>query len=587
MDLKSESDFYVGCRAFAPVAAYFGLSIDKFNFLFCQIAFLLFSFPYRLLLHPSRVSPTTRHAVALSVGLVFGFFCFGYQILHLVAQATLVYVIILFASPESMHKIALVVGMAYLSAIHIMRQIYDYGGYHLDVTGPLMVATQKVTSIAFNLHDGLSEKRDIILHPEQRRQMISRLPSPLEFYSYILHYQTLMCGPLVFFNDYLDFIRGRQFLRHSVRTGLRGNPTQITEPSPNWETARKLFISFLSALSIVYLLSAYPIEYITQDEFLHKRNRLSQMLYIIWATSLHRHRYYHAWILGEAICNAAGFGFNGYTSDGKARWNLISNVDIVTIETSTSLRELLIAWNKSTQTWLRTVSYERVRRHRTQLTFVLSAMWHGFYPGYYLTFGTGIFFTLGARAVRRSVRPFFQGSRRSRKLYDLLTCLATRVAVGYMVFPFLLLDFQSSIKVYRHFWFVGHVVCLLAMYVLPKVLPLSLHVASRSTVSTTATPPNEEGSHPARDDLRKRDRPPADQKHDQGGEDHDQQQAGTETDETSTESIFAAEPKESSSALTLLTEGYVPEQPRVQEPAAIGCSRRELHELQVGDKKNQ
>uniref|UniRef100_A0A1E1X484 Putative conserved plasma membrane protein n=1 Tax=Amblyomma aureolatum TaxID=187763 RepID=A0A1E1X484_9ACAR len=583
MDLKSESDFYVGCRAFAPVAAYFGLSIDKFNFLFCQIAFLLFSFPYRLLLHPSRVSPTARHAVALSVGLVFGFFCFGYQILHLVVQATLVYITILFASPENMHKIALVVGMTYLSVIHIMRQIYDYGGYHLDVTGPLMVATQRVTSIAFNLHDGLSEKRDIILHPEQRRQMISRLPSPLEFYSYILHYQTLMCGPLVFFNDYLDFIRGRQFLRHSVRTGLRGNPTQITEPSPNWATAQKLLVSFLSALSIVYLLAAYPIEYITQDEFLYKRNRLSQILYIIWATSLHRHRYYHAWILGEAICNAAGFGFNGYTSDGKARWNLISNVDIVTIETSTSLRELLIAWNKSTQTWLRTVSYERVRRHRTQLTFVLSAMWHGFYPGYYLTFGTGIFFTLGARAVRRSVRPFFQGSRRSRKLYDLLTSLATRVAVAYMVFPFLLLDFQSSIKVYRHFWFVGHVVCLLAMYVLPLVLPPSSHIVPRSTVSATVTPPKEEGSQ-ARDDLL---RQPDDQKHDLG-EDHDQQQADAEADDASTDSIFAAEPKESCSALTLLTDSDMPEPPRVQEPAATDGPQQEPDErLPVGDKKNQ
>ncbi|KAL3254004.1 hypothetical protein MRX96_054299 [Rhipicephalus microplus] len=77
MDLRSESDFYVGCRVLAPVAAYFGLSIDKFNFLFCQIAFLLFSFPYRVFLHPARVSPSTRHAVALSVGLAFGYFCFG------------------------------------------------------------------------------------------------------------------------------------------------------------------------------------------------------------------------------------------------------------------------------------------------------------------------------------------------------------------------------------------------------------------------------------------------------------------------------------------------------------------------------
>lgn len=552
MDLKSESDFYVGCRALAPVAAYFGLSIDKFNFLFCQIAFLLFSFPYRILLHPSRVSPTARHIVALAVGLVFGYFCFGYQILHLVAQATLVYMIINYASPERMHKIVLAVGMGYLSAIHIMRQIYDYGGYHLDVTGPLMVATQRVTSIAFNLHDGLTERKDIILHPEQRRQMISRMPSPLEFYSYVLHYHTLMCGPLVFFNDYMDFIRGKQFLRHSVRTGLRGHPTSVVEPSPTWATLRKLFVSFMSAVSIVYLLSAYPIEYIKQDEFLYNRSRLWQMLYIIWATSLHRHRYYHAWTLGEAICNAAGFGFNGYTSDNKARWNLISNVDIVTIETSTSLRELIIAWNKSTQTWLRTVSYERVRRHRTQLTFILSAMWHGFYPGYYLTFGTGTLFTLGARAVRRSVRPLFQGSRQKQRLYDLVTCLATRVAVGYMVFPFLLLDFHSSFRVYRHFGFVGHVMCLLAMYVLPRVLPPPPRTPSRCCTSPTSPQKIAEG-HPRSIDLSPQDAHGPQPKDEQ--EDEVQQSHSSESDDTiSVESAHEVEAKKSNSQLSQVAE---------------------------------
>lgn len=77
MDLRSDSDFYIGCKVLSPLAQYFGLSIDKFNFLFCQCAFLLVSFPYRLALHPSKTSASVRHAVALSVGLAFGFFCFG------------------------------------------------------------------------------------------------------------------------------------------------------------------------------------------------------------------------------------------------------------------------------------------------------------------------------------------------------------------------------------------------------------------------------------------------------------------------------------------------------------------------------
>lgn len=45
------------------------------------------------------------------------------------------------------------------------------------------------------------------------------------------------------------------------------------------------------------------------------------------------------------------------------------------------------------------VCYERTTWSPTVQTFVLSAIWHGVYPGYYLTFLTGVLMTLAARAV--------------------------------------------------------------------------------------------------------------------------------------------------------------------------------------------
>lgn len=38
----------------------------------------------------------------------------------------------------------------------------------------------------------------------------------------------------------------------------------------------------------------------------------------------------------DAINNAAGFGFNGYDSDGSPRWDLISNLRILNIEVRTN-----------------------------------------------------------------------------------------------------------------------------------------------------------------------------------------------------------------------------------------------------------
>lgn len=49
--------------------------------------------------------------------------------------------------------------------------------------------------------------------------------------------------------------------------------------------------------------------------------------------------------------------------------------------------------------------YERASFSPTVQTFFLSAIWHGVYPGYYLTFLTGVLMTVAARAVSMGVVP--------------------------------------------------------------------------------------------------------------------------------------------------------------------------------------
>lgn len=68
---------------------------------------------------------------------------------------------------------------------------------------------------------------------------------------------------------------------------------------------------------------------------------------------------------------------------------------------------LLAAWGlpgRAAADWspvvcLARVCYERATFSPTIQTFILSAIWHGVYPGYYLTFLTGVLMTLAARAV--------------------------------------------------------------------------------------------------------------------------------------------------------------------------------------------
>lgn len=59
---------------------------------------------------------------------------------------------------------------------------------------------------------------------------------------------------------------------------------------------------------------------------------LSQLVYLSVATVLVRFKYYHAWLLSDAICNLSGLGFSGYEDDGSPKWDLVSNVDIIKFE---------------------------------------------------------------------------------------------------------------------------------------------------------------------------------------------------------------------------------------------------------------
>jgi lysophospholipid acyltransferase len=68
----------------------------------------------------------------------------------------------------------------------------------------------------------------------------------------------------------------------------------------------------------------------------------------------------------------------------------VTNVDIIVYETADNIKSLLDAWNMNTNKWLKNYVYLRVTPpgkkpnfFSTIATFGTSAIWHGFYPGYY------------------------------------------------------------------------------------------------------------------------------------------------------------------------------------------------------------
>jgi len=97
---------------------------------------------------------------------------------------------------------------------------------------------------------------------------------------------------------------------------------------------------------------------------------------------------------------AIGITYNG-TTKGKDKWDRVQVSDIMTFELNPSLKKKLEAWNMSNQLAFRRYIYDRLTKDipadnpklkkKTQIraqqkTFFLSALWHGYYPGFFFSF---------------------------------------------------------------------------------------------------------------------------------------------------------------------------------------------------------
>ena len=119
-----------------------------------------------------------------------------------------------------------------------------------------------------------------------------------------------------------------------------------------------------------------------------------------------RMKYYGVWSLTEGACILSGMGFRGVNpKTGKIDWSRLQNVNPWGIEAAQNSRAYLENWNMNTNHWLRNYVYLRVTPKgkkpgfRASLaTFTTSAFWHGFYPGYYLTFVLAAFLQTVAKS---------------------------------------------------------------------------------------------------------------------------------------------------------------------------------------------
>nr|CAH8845882.1 unnamed protein product [Trichobilharzia regenti] len=556
--------FYKTSQTFSPLAEFMHVPLDQINYVVSGVVSFALGQLMRQYLSPQKCSPRLRALIETIFGLLLLSFCFGSQLRVLLLQSFIAYVFMVCLPHNQFMAILVTVwSLFYMTLVHICRLQYDYGGYTLDISGPVMVQTQRLSSLAFNLVDGaiisshekhttttttthpvkhqqnnssndsssssspppkspiidqsqshsssssLSNRRrntfttldtldmpsssNIDLKPihhhhyhtpshckllneqkpfkdsqhsssltasssGQQQQMptshkihaVDKTPDPVIFFAYMLYFHGVCVGPFIFFSEYMEYLKG-------YSTGRL--------PSINMYYLVTLCLRTLaSGLSAAYLCPYFPFDFVLTEAF-GSYSLLHRIFYVTVSLFLIRQKYYFAWGLAEVNGVAIGVGYTGQCPrTGRTLNHHVRNFNFIQVESGIGLKDVVDAWNISTTRWLRETFYDRLpTAYRTILVFIISAFWHGFYPGYYIMFLSFALFTTVSRIWRRHCRVYFRKTPLCIHAYDIFTMIITNFIINYGQAPFHLLDFYASIKFLSLFYFIPHLIAFIIL----------------------------------------------------------------------------------------------------------------------------
>jgi len=437
---------------------------------------VMLSFPFGLLMRllVYRVPLWARHVMSMVFGTQLCWYMYRTDMVHAFTCSIVVFLLLRFGPSKFSHVLVFIWCILYILAMHIYTMMTAYLSWSIDFTAPLMVLIIKLTSYGFCLHDSVRAKEGEKLSPREEQYKLDEPASLLEFYGWVLFFPGFFGGPAIEFSDYRKYMNGTMF---------KDVPGQRI-PHCVGACAKALF-GTLVCMAIVALFGKYGVDLIRQ-EVANPANAfkysLLQRLWIIYrGCIIQRCKYYICWLMGEVACLCCGCGYSGKVRDPKTgemvdSWKNSINIYPLKFEFAPSMKVAVDTWNICTETWLRYYCYERLTNTRPIIrrvaTFLLSAVWHGLYPAYYIFFLSAAVHREVASMARRKIRPYvlsIPSKYHPQFFYDIITTAFTLMTMNYCAVTFAMLSFTDSINLWRNTYFVGHYYIVLGLIVLPLI----------------------------------------------------------------------------------------------------------------------
>lgn len=444
------------------LAAQIGLSIDQFRFMVALLASVPAGAAVRLF-----KSPTARHLYATVIGFILVYYPFGFGVIHAVGPSVLVYLSVLLA-PSSCGALAWLICFPYLIYLHVVNASgsnWQLG--LLDFTGCEMVLVLKLIAFAVARQDHWqSKKNSKVLSHFQSQHALEAAPGPLQYLSFIFGLGNLLSGPYIEYVDYRNFME------------LKGTwAPESKAPKGGFMHALKCMANAVVYMALYQFLSSTCNRDLVMSGWYNNQSFVVKLLSCYLVSFTCQTKFVFAWKISEASLSVAGLNFKGWDeASGVAKWGRYENVRMETMLLSDSARLVVSHWNIGTANFLRRYVYERLTPAGRKSGFLqllatqlVSAVWHGLYPGYLLFFA-GSAFWLNFATVLYKAEKLLPARLQNSLPLKVIKILWTHLVLNYIATTFLVLDFKDCLRVWASLYYVPVIIIVVGSVLGPLLL---------------------------------------------------------------------------------------------------------------------
>jgi len=320
-----------------------------------------------------RCSPTVQHTFFAISGMVIANWSIGSDcLMHSCAMIGVTWATLkAFQGSLSSTVFLFIFNMSYLLTGYYATETE---GYDISWTMPACVLCLRMIGLAVDVFDGTKKSDE--LSKEQKDNALSEVPSILE-----------VCSQSFFVGGY--FV-GPQFSMRKFQNYIQRNINEDLPPSRRF--AFKRF-----GIGLCYLIGhllgdkfLVPVGFVESPEFADLGFLKKSFYFSLWCKIILA-KYISAWLLSEGAVILSGLAYNGRWEDGSIKWNGGANVRLRIFEKASQMQHLIDSFNINTNAWVMHYVYKRLRflnsKALSQLgALMFLALWHGWMPGYYITF---------------------------------------------------------------------------------------------------------------------------------------------------------------------------------------------------------